>query len=1240
MLTALLGELAAGEAADLVVAAGESVVSKIKIERDWKKVFVDTGKFFIEHEQYADQIFEDLAEILSKENMTKLANELKSETGYGLKDRLLNLLMNLMAKYEIPHETAYSYAHGILYTILDQIQEITPEKYDRYFQEEWRKEQAEVLEVISAKIDRVDKELAECRERQIEIYSADEMDIRLKRSTVNPQIGVDYFFIDDEPFKALFSEYRSRECVYIKARCREEAIYCIINELWNLNDNRAIFVVQSKEDWERLHHISASGNIYIPWFYADEITAIKDNTNIFVLSDELPAFSNDVIELRPRTHSTLAHCLHRAGLEINDANILIAETHGLYIPMKKKIFNGIYLKKPEWITGLPDEIKKVCLLVGQWTEADGDKAVIETLSGLKYDEFIKLVLPYTKGEDPFVHVVKRHQNKTYFLACVENTWDYMTISVEDPMWQKFTQVFTEVLNESEGLFTYSVEERMAAQFKGEKLFWSQSIRSGMIRTLIMKAYYRKDEECQWALDKLVEEILGYVKNAEQWKYISSFFTDLCEVSPKAIIKRLQAELTDSTGLLQLFEKQSGDLMFGRNDYIKILWGAEEFLVQKEFAADGLKWLLRLDNLSYEYKSNSPKDSISKVFFPWYNFSAFQTSEEKIAAAEMAFAYDKNAWEHIYKMLAHHGGIIGELHSPRYRDYECVTVVSAAERQEVILSYIELLIKHADFCPERWEKFLKVTDEMTPELRNRIFKAMLYEVSQMSDTEMIQVKNAIRDIIYRHRFFSSASWAMPEGEVLLYEELLSEIHTVQPEYEYEYLFRTDGKYPILRPIPYDREGKREENNKIVQNLISEKLKEFQSLNLDLKILAYICGQAKSTTLGRNLALYWKNAEYDRNTFITLINSQKSGVMALDYYQGFALKAAVSFEEVLKTANSLKCSDEFIAGLYRVEACYAKDVPKVDSAGENIKRLFWMNPWIHIGDHYEWALSECKRFGTIDSFVKLLYRIREQHNLNNESIYNYLLEIKMMKPGTDILNIEFYISELLKPLQAEYLSDSDKCMKIAEIELIFSNVINWENMKCFQAEIKSSPDLYAEMVSIIYKKENDELENRELTEQEHNYISNIHRVFDKAKFCPAEINGEVNEEELKRWIERLVLLLKKNKQSGLLGFLLGRILSFSPVGRDNHRPCEAVREMIEIYADDSLISEYQVSIFNERGMHSPSAGKEELRIAEKFKENAEYLSVKYPRTAEIYYGLYRSYKEDSDSERERAENGWYF
>ena len=113
---------------------------------------------------------------------------------------------------------------------------------------------------------------------------------------------------------------------------------------------------------------------------------------------------------------------------------------------------------------------------------------------------------------------------------------------------------------------------------------------------------------------------------------------------------MHAELKDSTGLLQLFERQSGNVIFGRNDYMEILWGAEEFLLQKEFVADGLKWLLCLDNLSYEYTSNTPKDSISKVLIPWYNFSAFQTGEEKVFAAEMTFRYDKNAWEYVYKVL--------------------------------------------------------------------------------------------------------------------------------------------------------------------------------------------------------------------------------------------------------------------------------------------------------------------------------------------------------------------------------------------------------------------------------------------------------------------------------------------------------------------------------------------------------------------------------------------------------------
>ena len=342
----MLLELAAGEGAGMLVSAGSNIVRKLKSTQDWKKVFVDTGKFFIEHEKYAEQIFDDIAEVLSKENMLELAKALKNEDGYDIKAHLLDKLMKLMDKYEIPHSVAESYANGMLYTILEQLREVAPEKYDHYFQQDWREEQSALLETISKKIDVVTSELAKYREQRIEIYSADEMDIRLKGMTINPKIGISFFCIDDDEFKSSFEVHKNDKCIYVKGKCQEEILYCILNELWAIKDNRAVFVVESYEDWERLRKISAVGHIYIPRFYKDEIVAIDGNTNIFIYSEDMPVFSHKALTLRPRTYATIGHALSSAGMDINEANKLVADTHGLYVPMKKKIFNGAYLKTP------------------------------------------------------------------------------------------------------------------------------------------------------------------------------------------------------------------------------------------------------------------------------------------------------------------------------------------------------------------------------------------------------------------------------------------------------------------------------------------------------------------------------------------------------------------------------------------------------------------------------------------------------------------------------------------------------------------------------------------------------------------------------------------------------------------------------------------------------------------------------------------------------------------------------
>lgn len=71
---------------------------------------------------------------------------------------------------------------------------------------------------------------------------------------------------------------------------------------------------------------------------------------------------------------------------------------------------------------------------------------------------------------------------------------------------------------------------------------------------------------------------------------------------------------------------------------------------------------------------------------------------------------------------------------------------------------------------------------------------------------------------------------------------------------------------------------------------------------------------------------------------------------------------------------------------------------------------------------------------------------------------------------------------------------------------------------------------------------------------------------------------------------------------------------------------------------MISAYKAALFNQRGIFTPSAGYEEREIAEKYKNTANYFKLRYPKTSEIFFDMYRKYIAEAEAERNRAENGY--
>ena len=94
LLLDAMASLGFNEMQNVLISVGESAVKKFRGSQAWKKLIVGTGEFFIKNEQEENLFFEDLKLVLSRENLTQIAEELKSDEGYELKHRLYNSLMN------------------------------------------------------------------------------------------------------------------------------------------------------------------------------------------------------------------------------------------------------------------------------------------------------------------------------------------------------------------------------------------------------------------------------------------------------------------------------------------------------------------------------------------------------------------------------------------------------------------------------------------------------------------------------------------------------------------------------------------------------------------------------------------------------------------------------------------------------------------------------------------------------------------------------------------------------------------------------------------------------------------------------------------------------------------------------------------------------------------------------------------------------------------------------------------
>ena len=651
---------------DLLLDGVKTKIEDVKENYKWQKLFVSTGSFCVNNPDTLTMFEQDLFLVFSKDNLKQMAKKLKDKRGYEFPQLLHRELYDLMVRYEIPAMEAETYIHHFIQVIINYLEENDPDKTLEIFLGDLKKEIEKYFFALESKLELVLNQIADLKEEKVLSYSITDIDIQIRRESKYKGMGLDFFKLDDEQFESRFQSVINDERIYVVGKSREETTYRLLNELRQKNSDRVTLIIKSEEEWNKLQKANVSGNILVPFFYAEKIVAIPNNTNIFVYGEDEPCYTRDKVVLRKRTKRNIINALEEIGIDYNEAYNIVDNTHGLYVPLKKKLFNGAMYSKPDWVEGHSDVVM-TALLCGEWTEATGDVLVFEELSGKTYIECKKELETYLHRENPFVVTNTSYRGSNLQLASVEDAWEELDIYITDELWSKFILLFYEVLIESEPIFDYPFEKHFEASIYAEKPEWSPTLKKGMIRTLIMRAYYRGHEENQKQIDNIVSRVLDTITSKERWGYISQYLTDLCEASPESVLRKLEDELKQPQGLLELFEANDGDFMTSRHYYTNVLWAVEQLVQQKKYVVRALEWLWKVDSYNLKYSiSNSPKGVLDVVFCAWINESALSV-DKKIELARKAIENYPNAWDVIASKLPQGtNSICSTLNTPKYR----------------------------------------------------------------------------------------------------------------------------------------------------------------------------------------------------------------------------------------------------------------------------------------------------------------------------------------------------------------------------------------------------------------------------------------------------------------------------------------------------------------------------------------------------------------------------------------------
>jgi len=543
--------------------------------------------------------------------------------------------------------------------------------------------------------------------------------------------------------------------------------------------------------------------------------AVDKGHHVFISMDSSVIGIRDILRLARPQRIEVEKILHEGGLSETEAQ-RIARDSGRSIPvLRRQLFQSNAVSTPAWANAESALILLPVLFANAWDEhKDGDRQVIETLSCMSYNDFVKALTPFLTIDDSPIRKI----GSVWMIKSPLDAWFLLAAHLTENSLKLFKQSLLGVLTKTDPKYDLEAEKRWAAAIYGKSNVYSEWLRTGLVESLTLLAVFSNRfpqiKSTQAFSDQVIREVFDTANKWEVWASIKDVTPLLSEAAPDTFMKAVEQSITKHPSIFKELMKDDGGA-FGECHHSGLLWALEGMAWSQEYFAQAINILVELANIDLGGKwSNRAINSIKEVFLPRFP-QTYATPEQRVATLDSLIAkFPKKVWG--FAQDYYGDGVFSESHRFRWRDAGGNRRGLEPENNEDNQKYLAAFLPRLSDLAVARENLITSVDEFTrlpDDIRARLIEVLeKIDSTVFSKDERAKLLQCIRealnwtnsygdeerrkqvptlyrilerftptDVIERVGWLLSTPWPkLPQGELNHYDDKVTAVKTAQIE----------------------------------------------------------------------------------------------------------------------------------------------------------------------------------------------------------------------------------------------------------------------------------------------------------------------------------------------------------------------------------------------------------------------------------------------------------------------------